>query len=493
MRKTTREMICRACLTSSAAVPVWAGGSLPVATPPERPNVVMIFTDDQGWGDVGLLGYHEDTLTPNLDQLARDGVLFTDGYITAPQCAPSRAALMTGRYQQRFGMEHIAMGPLPLDEVTLPDRLGALGYRCGMVGKWHLEPNNATRGWAAQHAEGYDPSARVWIRWEHTEGYRPEDRGFHDVFFGEYNHGWANYDLEGNTVDPMRRIQGPDCRIDSQTEAGLAFIRRQSEEQPFFLYLAYYAPHVPLAAKEEDLALFEGVEPVRRRYGLAMIHAMDRGLGRIRELLEEQGMADNTLIIYMADNGAPLLSHVDNRHTIEGNGWTGSHNAPLTGEKGTLAEGGIRVPFIAAMPGKIPSGQRISEPVMAFDWVPTLLASAGVEQMPAAFDGSDLWPLMLEGTSPERALFWRFWGQSAVRQGPWKLLVVGPHQWLFNMEQDKEETNDLSAAYPERVQRLRAMIEEWERDNDPVRPVVGRVLNDQEQRWFAEHFPALFK
>lgn len=459
----------------------------PAATP-ERPNIVLIFTDDMGWGDVGLLGYHEDVRTPHLDQLARDGILFTDGYITAPQCAPSRAGLMTGRYQQRFGLEHIAFGPLPLEEVTLADRLGELGYRNGMVGKWHLEPNNATRLWAAENVPDYDPNARIWIRWPHTEGYRPEDRGFHDVFFGEYNRGWANFDLEGNTVDPMRRIQGPDCRINSQTEAGLAFIRRQADsEDPFFLYLAYYAPHVPLAASEEDLALFDDSHSVRRHYGLAMIHAMDRGLGRIRELLEEQGMTENTLIIFSSDNGAPMLSHMDNRHTIEGNGWTGSFNEPLRGEKGMLTEGGIRVPFVLAMPGTVPGGRMESTPVSAIDLAPTFLASAGVETMPETFDGVDLWPLLLGGELAERALFWRFWGQSAVRQGPWKLLSVGNRLRLFNLENDKEEAHDLSERYPERVQTLLRQLEQWEQGNNPVRPMV-RLLNDQEQRWYREYF-----
>lgn len=477
-----------ACLSAGAAALLFAGIGT-ASEMPDRPNIVLIFTDDMGWADLGVLGLHEDVRTPNIDQLAKDGVLFTDAYVTAPQCAPSRAGLMTGRYQQRFGFEHIALGPLPHEEVTIANRLAELSYRNGMVGKWHLEPNNATRQWAEANVPGYDPASKVWIRFEHTDTYRPENRGFHDVFWGEFNSGWANYDLEGNTVDPMRRIVGPDCRINSQTAAALAFLRRQARSKdPFFLYLAYYAPHVPLAASEEDLALFDDSHSVRRRYGLAMIHAMDRGLGQIRELLAEQGKTENTLIIFASDNGAPLIRHLNNYDTIEGNGWTGSFNAPLRGEKGMLTEGGIRVPFVVAMPGVIPGGRIDPTPINALDLAPTFLASAGVKKMPDELEGENLWPLLLGGKLPERPMFWRFWGQSAMREGPWKLLVFGDHQWLFNLEEDKEESKNLAAQHPERVQQMLKQIEAWEKQNNPVRPVSGRVLNDQEQRWLAEHF-----
>lgn len=458
---------------------------------PDRPNIVLIFTDDQGYGDFGLLVYEEDVLTPHLDQLGRDGIVFADGYVTAPQCAPSRAALMTGRYQQRFGMEHIALGPLPLEETTVADRLAALGYRCGIVGKWHLEPNNACRTWAAENVPGYDPKERVWIRWDHMEGYRPEQRGFHDVFWGEFSNAWATYDLEGNAVDPPRRVQGPEYRVDSQTEAALAFLDRQDAGQPFFLYLAYYAPHVPLEALEEDLALFDESLPLRRRYGLAMIHAIDRGLGRIRDKLEEKGWADDTLIVFSSDNGAPLLAHMDNADTIEGNGWDGSLNTPLAGEKGMLAEGGIRVPFVVALPGTIPGGRIDPTPVSALDLTPTFLAAAGLEEMPAAFEGENLWPVLTGDGLKDRPLFWRFWGQSAVRLGDWKLLFAGDHEWLFNLSEDPGETTNLAAEHPEKVRELKTLLVDWEKGNAPARTPGARPLNPSEERWFDTHFPQL--
>jgi len=455
---------------------------------PDRPNIILVFTDDQGYGDIGALGYEPDVRTPHLDQLAEEGMIFTDGYVTAPQCAPSRAALMTGRYQQRFGMEHIALGPLPLDEVTVADRLRDLGYRTGMVGKWHLEPNNACRSWAKANVPGYDPAQRMWIRWDYTEGYRPEDRGFDDVFFGEFNRGWANYDLDGETVDPMKRVIGPEYRVDSQTEAALAFLKRQSDDQPFFLYLAYYAPHVPLDALEEDLELFDESLSMRRRYGLAMIHAIDRGVGQIRETLAEKGWSDNTLIVYSSDNGAPLLTFKNNEDTIEGNGWTGSYNTPLFGEKGMLAEGGIRVPFLASLPGVIPAGVVCDVPVSALDLAPTFLAAAGAKTMPESFEGEDLWPVLRGGDLPERPLFWRFWGQSAVRLSDWKLLSAGPHEWLFNVAEDPSERIDHSAEEPQKVAQLKALLEEWERGNNPSKPPYGRNLMKPEEDWYVEHF-----
>lgn len=462
----------------------------PASWAAEKPNIVLIFTDDQGYGDLGIHGVEPHARTPHLDQLARDGVLFTDGYVTAPQCAPSRAGLMTGRYQTRFDYEHIGSGPLPLDEVTLADRLSDLGYRTGMVGKWHLEPNNATRRWAAEHVPNYDPKEKVWIRWQYTEGYRPGERGFDDFFWGEYNNGFANYDLEGNTLPEPRRIQGPDYRIDSQTEAALAFLRRQSDAQPFFLYLAYYAPHVPLDAIDADLDLFDDPSlSMRRRYGLAMMHAMDRGIGQIRAQLEAQGMDENTLIIYMSDNGAPLLEHMDNRDTIEGNGWTGSLNTPFAGEKGMLSEGGIRVPFLAAWPGVIDHGQTVREPVTALDWAPTLLELAGAEALPEELDGHSLWPLLQSGAAlPERPLFWRFWGQSAVRLGAWKLLIAGDHRWLFNLEEDPAERYDLSAHMPAKAQELERLLVVWESRNKPLRPLDERKLNGSERIWYQQHF-----
>ncbi len=468
-----------------------------VTTKDDPPNIIMVFTDDWGYGDLGAFKILSDVKTPHLDNLSQQGVLFTDAYVTAPQCSPSRAGLLTGRYQQRFGFDTIPDCPLPLDQSTIADRLQHAGYVTGMVGKWHLEPNALSLKWAKEHQPDGIRGRRVSVRRELAMPYFPQARGFSEFFMGQRRRYWCNFDLAGNDLKPDGQfVEDPRFRVDVQTDAGLAFIRR-NKSQPFFLYLAYYAPHVPLEAPKKYLDRFPAEMPERRRTGLAMINAVDDGVGRIMKLLRDEGIADNTLIMFTSDNGAPLGAHTGQvRADIlpvdkPGPAWDGSRNDPLTGEKGMLAEGGIRVPMIWSWPVRLPKGKIISDPIISLDMTASALAAAGVDDR-SELDGVDLVPYLhvRDAKPPERDLFWRFWNQSAIRSGDWKYIVTGSgHELLFNLRRDKEEQHSVLAEQRERAAALRAKLSHW---SEQLRPagLPSDPPNGQETRWYQHYFPA---
>ncbi|MEM1028075.1 MAG: sulfatase-like hydrolase/transferase [Planctomycetota bacterium] len=450
----------------------------------DRPNIIWVFCDDMGWADLGANGSVDDAKTPHLDALAARGVRFTSGTITAPQCSPSRAGLMTGRYQQRFGFGHIGLGPLPLSETTIADRLAEAGYATGMIGKWHLEPNAATPDFNRKRTGDPKqvPPPDEFFR------YFPEQRGFTDVYKGEIQRYRRTYRLNGQDIPqdagPIQTVDHPGYRLTTQTQAALGFITRH-HEQPFFLYLAYFAPHVPLEATPELLMRFPGPMAERRRHALAMNAAMDDGVGAIVKRLETLGLADNTMIVFLSDNGAPIkIDKFDRTLEWKGGAWDGSINDPLNGEKGTLLEGGIRVPFVVAWPNRIPAGQVVDAPVSSLDLVATAVSMAGVE--PAeSLDGIDLIPHLADGEPmAERDLFWRFWAQSAVRRGDWKLLVLSSgERYLFNLAEDPGEKHNLASDHPDRVEELHRSLESWADDLIPAGlPSVD--LNGQEDKFF---------
>lgn len=466
------------------------------STSATSPNIVIIFTDDWGYGDLGTLGELDDVKTPHLDALAKQGVLFTDAYITAPQCSPSRAGLMTGRYQQRFHFDSIPNGPLPRTEVTIADRIQSAGYRTGMVGKWHLEPNAVCFDWAKKHCPEHIVNRRVRVPRLLAMPYYPQARGFDEFFKGELNTYWANYALDGHDLaEAGEWVQDDRFRIDIQTEAGLAFIDRNAE-RPFFLYLAYFAPHVPLEASEKYLSRFPGEMPERRRTGLAMMNAVDEGIGRIVRRLKEQGIYENTLIMFTSDNGAPLGAQTGKPMNDvlpvgkPGPAWDGSRNDPLAGEKGMLAEGGIRVPMIWSWPDRLPAGAIVSEPVLSLDMSATALAAANAPN--AQLDGQDLLPWLTgEESSPARSLYWRFWNQAAIRNGDWKLLKTGDgREFLFQIRKDKEEERNLLAKHPERASQLRSELASWCAELDPP-GLPTQPLNIQEKGWYEHYFGAI--
>ncbi len=344
--------------------------------PADRPNVVVIVADDMGYGDVGVHGCR-DIPTPHIDSIAKAGVRCTAGYVSAPQCSPTRAGLLTGRYQQRFGHESNGAIPgsaLPLTETTLAARLKAAGYATGLVGKWHL-------GDDADH--------------------HPLERGFGE-FFGFL--GGANpYLPQGRSGVVPRILRGrEDAReegylTDAFAREAVSFVDRH-KDGPFFLYLAFNAPHGPLQASVTYLKRFESIKDEKRRTYAAMVSALDDAVGAVMAKLHAAGLDERTLVVFLSDNGGPTDVN-------------GSSNAPLRGVKGETREGGIRVPFLLRWPGRLPAGAIYDRPVIQLDLHPTALAAAGAPvPADATPDGVDLLPYLTGSKSgdPHELLYWRF-------------------------------------------------------------------------------------
>ena len=451
----TRRLLALAfgCLAAAGTV---------TAAAPARPNVILIYSDDHGFSDLGQQGVDRDIRTPHLDALVRDGVRFTRGYVTAPQCVPSRAGVITGRYQQRFGVEDNQKGPLPLAELTIAERLKAAGYVSGQVGKWHLEPNPR---------ENDTPAA---ARGANT--FLPLNQGFDDYYTGPMNSFMASHDLAGRRLpNAPQRLTDPRFRCIWQTDAAISFVERHASE-PFFLYLAYYTPHVPLDSPEPWFSQTPAHLPKERRQALAMIAAMDDGIGRLRATLRTRGLEQKTMIFFIGDNGAPLKDGA----------WNGSLNLPHTGEKGMLTDGGIRVPFVAAWPGTLPAGKVYESPVISLDVAATAVAAAGLPADPA-LDGVNLVPFLTgeKSGAPHDALFWRWRSQAAVLEGHWKLVLLGTRRHLFDTRAPGGETRDLLAQQPEIAERLHARLKAWA---DTLQPAgLPTETHPQDAVFFAAH------
>jgi len=398
-----------------------------------KPNVIVIVADDLGYRELGVQGC-PDIPTPNIDSIGRNGVRFTNGYVSCPICAPTRAGLMTGRYQQRFGFE-TNPGPeqfadekfgLPRNETTLAERLKSFGYVTGMVGKWHL---------------GFKPELT------------PPRRGF-DEFFGFL--GGANNYLPGLSRNTILRGMNPVDEKEYLTDAfgreAVVFIEK-NQDKPFFLYLPFNAVHSPLQAIEKYLERFPTIRDTNRRTYAAMTAAMDDAVGRVLETLRRLKMEENTLIFFFSDNGGPTPQ-------------TTSSNLPLRGYKGQVLEGGIRTPSMVQWKGRIPAGKVIEHPVIQLDIFPTAIAAAGEQISPDwKLDGVNLLPYLTgEKTGlPHDTLYWRFHQQHAIRQGDWKLLVQGTgiKPSLYNLVEDIGEKNDLADKMPDKVKQLDAVWQAW--------------------------------
>jgi arylsulfatase A-like enzyme len=408
-----------------------------------RPNVIILLADDLGYADVGFQGC-KDVPTPHLDALARAGVRCTNGYVSGPYCSPTRAGLMTGRYQTRFGHEFNPGGGgpnigLPLSETTIADRFQAAGYATGLVGKWHL--GNAPR-------------------------FRPPQRGFRE-FFGFL--GGAHPYFPAPMAAPIFRgtdtVAEKEYLTDAFAREAVAFIDRHKQE-PFFLYLAFNAVHTPMQAPEERLRTFAGLTDKTRRTYAGMTSAMDDAVGRVLAKLRTENLESDTLLFFFSDNGGP---------TMRGTTINGSRNTPLRGSKRTTLEGGIRVPFVVSWPGKLPAGTTYEQPVIQLDVLPTALAAAGVgTQAEWKLDGVNLLPYLggKETATPHAVLYWRFGEQMALRQGDWKLVRYDPvadgaaegkatPTKLYNLARDIGEANDLVALEPERVKELEGVWQKW--------------------------------
>ena len=412
-----------------------------------RPNMIVFYTDDHGYADLSCQGVLEDIKTPHVDALAKGGVLARHGYSTAPQCVPSRAGLLVGKFQSRFGVESNGRDLSGFNqEVTIAERLQDAGYVTAQFGKWHLGP-----------------------------GPKITDHGFRHVFSQNSGQPFAsNMTLDGKDR-PMANLPPEMYHVDGCSRAAASLIERYKEE-PFFLYVAYRAPHVPLDAPPKYLSRFPGKMPERRRQALAMLSAVDDGVGLITSTLAKHGLSEKTLIFYIGDNGAPLKIHKLDAPG-GGPGWDGSLNDPLNGEKGMLSEGGIHVPFVVSWPGTIPAGQVYDHPISALDVAATAAEIAGLETQPADLDGVNLIPYLTgkKTTPPHDVLTWRWVAQSAIREGNWKLLRGGQREYLYDLEADLEEKHNLVAKHPEIATRLRTRLSTWANELDPPGLASGEM------------------
>ena len=417
-------------------------------TAPPRPNVVLIVADDLGYGDLGSYGA-PDIRTPNLDRLAHDGVRLTDYYANAPVCTPTRAALITGRYQQRVLLERpldtnagagLEQG-LPVTGRSLPQLLKHAGYATALIGKWHL---------------GFKPE------------YHPNRHGF-DYFWG-YLAGYIDWythvrgDGAADLWENDRAVTLDGYFEHEVTSRAVRFITDHGRD-PFFLEVAYgwphwpfQSPHHPSVAVRRNNSMFQqpaDPDPPSRKDYVDIVEDADEGVGWILDAIDRQQLAPNTLVIFISDNGGEWLSR----------------NAPYFHRKDTLWEGGIRVPAILRWPGVLPPATTSNQVAMTMDLTATILKAAGADVRNAKLEGIDLVPLLAGRTGRvERTLFWRIAmkdrQQRAVRSGNWKLLLDGGLQMLFDVVQDPGERDDRAAAHPDIVAKLKPLIEAWEKDVD---------------------------
>jgi arylsulfatase A-like enzyme len=409
-------------------------------SPTVKPNFILIVADDLGYADLSLNGSRQIP-TPHIDRLAKEGANFTQGYVSAPVCGPSRAGLITGKNQVRFGVDNNlstsqpGFDPqylgLPVSEKTIADRLKPLGYVSGLVGKWHL---------------GHEPQ------------HHPLKRGF-DEFWG-YPGGGHDYftarpDGKGylSPIECNYKTPQPITYLtDDKGDECVGFIRRH-KDQPFFLFASFNAPHAPMQATDADLELFKHIRDEKRRTYCAMVHRLDVNVGRIMETLKQEGLEENTLVVFISDNGGPCDQNA-------------SVNAPLNGQKGILLEGGIRVPFIMKWKGVIPEGKTYDHPVISLDFAPTFFELAGGKALDEdAFDGENLIPWLTgrKQTKPHPSMNWRFTISAAIRDGDWKLVRLPDRlPMLYNLAVDKSEQNDVALQNIERTKTMLKQLGEWD-------------------------------
>jgi len=403
----------------------------------DKPNIIIFLADDLGYADIGVNGC-KDIPTPHVDSIANNGVRFTDGYATHPVCSPSRAALMSGMYQHRFGFEHNS-GPeryaspefgMPRSIPSLAEKLKAAGYATGMFGKWHIGFN---------------------------VGLRPHERGF-DYYFGFLSGARSYYPNNPRENDPLIRngavVKGEkDYLTDAFALEAADFIER-SKGHPWFVYLPFNAVHSPLEATEKYEARFPNITEKKRKTYAGMLSALDDAVGHVMAKVRELGQEENTLVMFYSDNGGPTFE-------------TTSRNDPLRGFKGQMFEGGIRVPFALQWKGTVPAGQTYREMIMGFDYHATALAAAGVESADKKrLDGVNLLPFLTGKANgrPHEQLFWRAGPSHAARVGDWKL-VNSPREGaptLFNLKDDIGEQHDLAGSHPEKLKELQAAFAAWE-------------------------------
>ncbi|TWO33429.1 sulfatase-like hydrolase/transferase [Seonamhaeicola sediminis] len=407
-------------------ITVFACNSKTEVSKSEPPNVIIILVDDAGYVDFGFMG-SQDLQTPNIDSLAKSGVTFTDAHVSATVCAPSRAGLITGKYQQRFGFEANGTGGIGLSDnvVTIADVFKANGYKTYAIGKWHL---------------GSDKT-------DH-----PNQRGF-DEFYGFLAGSRSYFPLDNPSIDEMlqhngERVVFEGYMTDVLGKQSVTYIE-ESGDKPFFMYLAYNAVHTPMHAKAEDLEKFKN-HP--RKELAAMTWSLDENIGKLLKVLEASGKRENTLIYFLSDNGG---AHNNQSSTGTLKGW-----------KGNKFEGGHRVPFIVSWPKMIKGNQKFEGLTSSLDIFTTSLSAAEINKPKTLkLDGENLLPYLRgeKKSNPHETLFWRKLDESAVRMGDSKLIQLkGYGSVLYNLSSDLGETNDLSLIYNNKLQELKLKYNNWE-------------------------------
>ncbi len=417
-------------------------GSIAAPAQTRRPNVIVIVSDDQGFGDLGCNG-SPDAKTPNLDRIAASGVRLADWHANSPVCSPSRASILTGKYPQRAGVPQILTSKpeggvpgLQEGEKTLASELRAAGYNTGAVGKWHL----GTASHSKPLAQGFQEHFGFYSGWIDYYSHRyyalggsPTQAIFHDL--------WRNDKEVFEEPGYQTEILGRESR---------SFLSRQSAAKPFFLYLAFGAPHYPMMAPQRYLERFPAGMDRDRRMHLAVVNALDEAVGGLLDELERKGLARDTAILFQGDNGATHEERADHLSRP----YQGGSNGGFRGWKGSLFEGGHRVPSVFRYPAKVKSGQTFTGMGMGMDILPTMLSFAGVP-IPAGVDGADLSSSLVSGEKPkERTVFWDYANQRAVRRGDWKL-IQNPREflngaprnetWLSNLKDDAKESRNWAA------------------------------------------------
>ena len=432
---------------------------------PGKPNVVIIYSDDQGFGDVSFNQHHCPIYTPNIDRITNEGVIFSQGYVCAPTCAPSRAGLMTGRYPQRMGIYNVndPFQALPVNEKIAPQFFKEHGYITGLIGKWHLGGEYFKEKFPIRRGFG-----RFYGWLDSTHDYWKANTG------RSHSYGACGYAPLYDQEDPVEKM---DQYLTRQlTQKALEFID-ENNDKPFFLYVAHHCAHVPLHVPEETYNKYNpvglGENTITTR---AMYEELDKSIGAILDRLEKYDIRNNTFIIFQSDNGG------------------GEPEAQLNwiyrGGKFTLLEGGLRVPTAISWPAGIPGNKIYGYPVMNIDFLPTLLAAAGI-QSDKEFDGVNLLPYLRGEIKelPHEQLFWSTGRYLAVREGDWKLVFASNGQGLFNLAEDPSELTDLREKYPGKAKALKDSFNAWNRKNVKVQPtqdqlefVRNRQMNAEEYR-----------
>ena len=451
------------------------------------PNIVLIVADDLGYGELSCQNPDTDIPTPNIDAIAERGVRFTDGYVTAPFCAASRAGFITGRYQTRFGFEFNPIGArnedpdagLPKTETTLAEILkDEAGYTTGLIGKWHLG------GTAHFHPirRGFDtffgflheghyfvpPPYEGHVTWLRrkalplgTSGERWTSKDGRTIYTSHMGHNEPAYDADNPIYRAGQPVVETENLTDAFTRESIAFFE-ENADRPFFLYLSYNTVHSPLQGRDDYLEKYAHIEDIQRRIFAAMLGHLDDCVGQVTEALRKTGLEENTLVFFLSDNGGPTSELT-------------SSNLPLRGGKGSVYEGGIRVPFLVQWPGTIPSGQVFEKPVVSLDIFATAIAQVGIDAAKnRPLDGVDLLPYLTgkNGAAPHENLFWRVGKRGALRSGDWKLVRNpgrnqgdSPDWQLYRLDTDLAEKTNLAAKEPEKLQEL---LERWEFHNQKM-------------------------